>query len=91
MTIYVFHEYRDKAGIGSEATFTTMDEAIRYADNTWLSLAESDRQSYVKDSCGNFCVYRAELTPDELTAYTEGTADFTLEEKMVQYVKHYLP
>lgn len=56
---YVFEEYRDKAGTGTEKKFDNKDQALDYAQREWDHLVEHDKESYRKDPCGAFrvCLY----------------------------------
>ena len=65
MKKYVFEEYRDKAGIGSEKIFDTKKEATMYAESEWHGMTESDQDSYLHDVNGMFRVYEIEITPEQ--------------------------
>lgn len=80
MKKYVFKEYRNCFGIGSEKIFATKKEAISYADSEWFRLARADKESYIDDVSGTFSVYEIEITPGQLAEYENGDADFTLPE-----------
>lgn len=75
---YVFEEYRDKAGTGSEKIFADKDKAAGFAKSEWLRLASSDKEAYIKDPAGVFHVYEIELTAAEMGVYLEGAPNFTL-------------
>lgn len=81
MKKYVFTEHRDSKGIGSERIFDDSRQAMNVATYEWDRLVRSDRDSYASDAAGRFEVYEVELTPEELQAYQDGEADFTLDEK----------
>lgn len=53
---FVFSEYRDSAGIGSEKLFADLDDAIQYAKFEWEHMTDADRRSYIDDPCGQYCV-----------------------------------
>lgn len=59
--VFVFDEYRDKAGVGSQEYFDSLEEAINYARKEWEHLAKSDKQSYLKDPAGYFMVTENEV------------------------------
>lgn len=59
LTAYVFSEYRDSFGTGSEKLFASRDEAIRYAKEEWDHLSIHDQNSYKNDPAGSFCVTEA--------------------------------
>lgn len=81
MKKYVFTEHRDSKGVGSERIFDDSRQATNAATYEWGRLVRSDRDSYASDAAGRFEVYEVELTPEELQAYQDGEADFTLDEK----------
>ena len=59
LTAYVFSEYRDSFGNGSEKLFASRDEAIRYAKEAWDHLNSHDQDSYKNDPAGSFCATEA--------------------------------
>lgn len=59
--IFVFDEYRDKAGVGSQQFFDNLEEAVDYARKQWEHLAKSDKESYMKDPAGFFMVTENEV------------------------------
>lgn len=63
---YVFREYRDKAGIGSEKLFDTKEEAIEYAQKEWNHLSEHDKKNYRNDVAGTFMVGLANMVWEEV-------------------------
>lgn len=66
-TIYVFDEYRDSMGTGTEKTFDNKEQAVKYARREWNHLSLNDKSSYISDilnGCGWFMVYRA-VIPDD--------------------------
>ena len=88
---YVFKEYRDQAGTGSEKIFTDPVKAVEYARNEWERLVPSDKASYL--SCGSrFRVFEIEIPGAKLGDYLEGTPNFNLDEycslDMWDYRKH---
>lgn len=80
MKKYVFEEYRDKAGIGSERVFDGKEEAVDYALTEWKKLFDSDKKSYLNDANGVFHVFEIEITPEQLKDYNEGYLDISLSE-----------
>lgn len=77
---YVFEEYRDKWGAGSEKVFENKNAAVEFAKEEWESLTKKDKDSYQQDPAGMFRVYEIEITPQELEAYEEGELDGVLDE-----------
>lgn len=65
MKKYVFEEYRDKAGIGSEKIFDTKKEAVMYAESEWHNMAGRDQDSYLNDASGIFSVYEIEISQEQ--------------------------
>lgn len=63
--IFVFDEYRDKAGVGSQEYFDNPNEAIDYAKKQWEHLAKSDKESYMKDPAGFFMVTENEVIEED--------------------------
>lgn len=80
MKKYIFEEYRDKAGIGSEKVFDEKKDAVKYALNEWKNLFDSDKKSYLNDPNGKFSVYEIEITPEQLEEYNDGDLDIALSE-----------
>lgn len=64
-TIFVFKEYRDSKGCGSEVYFDNSEDAIHYAINEWNHLAKTDKQSYLKDTYSYFTVTENNIFLDE--------------------------
>lgn len=64
-TVFVFGEYRDSAGHGSEICFDNSEDAIHYAINEWNHLAKTDKQSYLKDTFSYFTVTENNIFLDE--------------------------
>ena len=60
MKKYIFEEYRDKAGTGTQKVFNNRSEAITKALNDWQALNYHDKQSYIDDPAGMFRVYEQE-------------------------------
>lgn len=75
MKKYVFEEYRDKAGIGSEKVFDTKKEAVMFAESEWNSKTRNDQASYLNDANGIFRVYEIEISKEQ-----EEDEDLTLSE-----------
>lgn len=69
---YVFEEYRDKAGTGTEKKFDNKYQALDYAQREWDHLVEHDKESYRKDPCGYFrvCLYPVTWDGDEWNVET---------------------
>ena len=44
MIKYVFIEYRDKAGIGSEVMFDDKTQAVEAAEKEWNHLSDKDKK-----------------------------------------------
>lgn len=80
MKKYIFEDYRDKAGIGSEKMFDTEAEAIEYAGKQWEGLNQHDKDSYLKDTAGMFRVYEIELTEEQLEQYKDDELEITMDE-----------
>ena len=80
MKKYVFHEYRDKWGLGSEKVFDNEKEAVKYANDEWNKLFDSGKKSYLNDDCGEFRVYEIEITAEQLEQYNNGELDLPLTE-----------
>lgn len=59
--VFVFDEYRDKAGNGSQEYFDSLEEAVDYARKEWEHLADSDKKSYLNDPAGYFMVTENEV------------------------------
>ncbi len=59
--VFVFDEYRDRAGSGSQEYFDSLEEAINYARKEWEHLADSDKKSYLNDPAGYFMVTENEV------------------------------
>lgn len=73
---YVFHEYRDEWGRGSERIFNDRLEALNYGREEWDKLTDSDKRSYIEDPCGEFSVSIMPMVWDEydkefITDYSE--------------------
>lgn len=66
MKKYVFSEYRDKAGTGSDKVFDTKREAVTYAAEKWNTMTNGDRKSYLQDPCGTFNVFEIEITQEQI-------------------------
>lgn len=64
-TVFVFGEYRDSKGCGSEVYFDNSEDAIHYAINEWNHLAKTDKQSYLKDTYSYFTVTENNIFLDE--------------------------
>lgn len=80
MIKYVFVEYRDKAGIGSEVMFDDKTQAVEAAEKEWNHLSDKDKKSYLKDTAGVFTVLEVELTKEQVEQYFEGELDTAITE-----------
>ena len=80
MKKYIFHEYRDKWGLGSEKVFDNEKEAVEYANDEWRKLFDRDKKSYTNDDCGEFRVYEIEITAEQFEKYNNGELDLPLTE-----------
>lgn len=67
--VFVFNEYRDRAGSGSQEYFDSLEEAIDYAKKEWEHLADSDKKSYLNDPAGFFMVTETEVVKEEEDYY----------------------
>lgn len=65
MKAYVFDEYRDKSGTGSYKYDTDLERLLEEAQAHWNHLSEGDKDSYKKDTSGQFRVYEIELEDEE--------------------------
>ena len=90
MKKYVFEEYRDKAGTGSEKVFDTAEQALAYADKEWDNLVESDKKSYYKDPAGIFRVYEVELTEEQAEQLADDELEVPLSELWTKEIKDFL-
>ena len=54
--VFVFDEYRDKSGSGTQEYFDNLKESIDCARRAWEHLTKSEKQSYLKDPAGHFIV-----------------------------------
>jgi len=64
MNKYIFTEYRDKKGTGSNKFFDTETDAVAYAKKEWGALCEADRKTYFNDSFAWFRVDVGEVDDD---------------------------
>lgn len=80
MIKYVFEEYRDKMGTGSEKLFDSEQAAVDYAKDAWLGMVKYDRDSYKKDSAGMFNVYAVEITDEQVEQYNNGELEISFAE-----------
>lgn len=63
--VFVFNEYRDRTGSGSQEYFDNPKEAIGYAEKQWGHLTKSDKESYMKDPAGFFMVTENTVVKEE--------------------------
>ena len=61
---FMFSEYRDKRGCGDRKFFDTPEDAVKYAKQSWLDMCEADKESYKKDSVGEFGAFMVDLVWD---------------------------
>lgn len=87
MKAYFFSEYRDKAGIGSYKVFATEDGAIIYCKGEWDFMSDADKESYLTDSVGSFCVYLAEVLTDEDGARYPGECEAVIYDALEEHRK----
>lgn len=80
MKKYIFEEYRDSKGTGSEIMFDTAVEAVEYAKKDWEHFCEHDKQTYRNDMMGTHRVYEIEITAEQVELYNDGDLDVTLNE-----------
>ena len=64
--VWVFREYRDKAGTGSEKIFGGRLEAVLYAVSKWDHMSAADKKSYFDDPAGVYCVGLAEAVWEDV-------------------------
>lgn len=83
MKKYLFTQYSDKGGIGSEQLFDTKEEALKCADREWEGLTKSDKAR--RDW---FYVCEIEITAEQLEEYEEGDG-LPLEEYWTADIKNY--
>ncbi len=65
MKAWMFSEYRDSRGTGSQKLFKTKEEALRHGWGLWNGLNKADRDSYLNDDCGEFLVAEVPVEWDE--------------------------
>lgn len=81
LTRYVFEEYRDKKGVGSDKIFVSPEDAIIFAKKSWNVLTKSDQESYCNDPSGRFHAYEIKITGRDLGKHLEGSSDINLSER----------
>lgn len=79
LTAWVFEEYRDSRGIGSQKMFASKDEAIACAAEHWRTLSAPDEKSYVEDPAGIFGVYLYNVEWDPAAGEFVPTGDALIE------------
>ena len=77
---YVFVQYTDKFGNGSEEVYMRGWQAMNHAQTEWDSLAASDKKRFASDPAGKFCIYEIAITPEYLSLYRKGELDKPLSE-----------
>ena len=80
MKKYVFHEYREKWGLGSEEVFDSEEDAVKYANDEWNKMCDSDKKTYLNDDCGEFRVYEIEITAEQFEQYNNEELELPLTE-----------
>lgn len=63
---WVFSEYRDSRGTGSEKLFKDRDEAVKYAEEEWNHLSVRDQESYHIEDGDVFLVAEAPVYWDDV-------------------------
>lgn len=71
MKKYIFEEYRDKAGSGSEHLFDTKNEAVDFAQIKWEKLTSGDKKSYLTDSFAIFRVYEVDANLEQIKDFAD--------------------
>jgi hypothetical protein len=80
MKKYLFVEYRDAMGTGSEKLYANKSEAITAAAKAWDTLSEADRNSYKKDPAGTYRVDEIDITAEQFELYRVDELAIPLEE-----------
>lgn len=76
--VYVFYSYRDAKGYGETHIFTSKENAITAAMDAWDALTESDRDTYIDDPAGEFCVTLVPAEWDEVSdEYVPDMSEYT--------------
>lgn len=80
MKKYLFTEYRDAMGTGSEKMYNSKEEAVNEAIKAWAALSEADKKSYIKDAAGTYRVDEIEITAEQFELYKVDELAIPLEE-----------
>lgn len=80
MKKYLFVEYRDAMGTGSEKLYNSKEEAATEAAKAWDTLSETDKNSYRKDPAGTYRVDEIEINTEQLELYKVDELAIPLEE-----------
>ena len=80
MKKYVFIEYRDSFGTGSEKIFDSEKDAVKYANDEWSKMCDSDKKTYLNDDCGEFRVYEIEITSEKFEQYNNEELELPITE-----------
>lgn len=80
MKKYLFTEYRDAMGTGSEKMYNSKEEAVNEAIKAWDALSETDKKSYAKDAAGTYRVDEIEITAEQFELYKVDELAIPLEE-----------
>ena len=80
MKKYVFEEYRDSFGTGSEKIFEAEKDAVKCAKDEWSKLCDSDKKTYLNDDRGEFRVYEIEITEEQFGQYNNEELELPLTE-----------
>lgn len=80
MKKYLFVEYRDAMGMGSEKVYNGKEEAVNEAVKAWNLLSEADKKSYTKDAAGTYRVDEIEITAEQFELYKVDELAIPLEE-----------
>ena len=80
MKKYLFTEYRDTRGTGSEKLYNGKEEAVTEAARAWDTLSEADKTSYRKDPAGTYRVDELEISAEQLELYRVDELAIPLEE-----------
>ena len=80
MKKYLFTEFRDARGTGSEKLYNSKEEAVTEAAKAWDTLSETDKSSYRKDPASTYRVDVIEITAEQLELYRVDELAMPLEE-----------
>ena len=65
MKKYVFSEYDEAGGIGSEKIFKTEAEAVKVAEEEWYRMCHADKKRYLSNPISEFRVFEIEIENEE--------------------------